>query len=122
MYENPVCNKLLNVQHQVILYYSTLISELHRKGELDSSRLKKNHEKKQFLLEKLFSVVGGKWSKYKFWLTTQNRHLKFSTTIHAWWRYELWEAILSKLAFDQAGIGEGRQLGFSFLKSGFLKK
>lgn len=60
MYENPVCNKLLNVQRQVILYYSTLISELHRKGELASSRLKKNHEEMQFLLEKLFSVVGGK--------------------------------------------------------------
>ena len=55
---------------------------------------------KVLLEKKHFFVVGGKWSKYKFWLTAQDRNWKFSTAIHAQGRHDPWEAVLPRLTLN----------------------
>lgn len=85
-------------------------------------KIKKDHEEKYLLLDEKDVLVGGKCSKYKFWLTTWDRHWKFGATIHAQWGHNTWDVVLPKLTLDQAGTGEGGQLGSSFLKSSLLKQ
>ena len=63
-------------------------------------QMRKESWGKVLLEKKHFFVVGGKWSKYKFWLTAQDRNWKFSTAIHAQGRHDPWEAVLPRLTLN----------------------